>query len=118
MPDRPSQRSPAPDQAIRQATDKGAFRNKAAMLDPAAAPLSADSEAAGTPTPAGIEQKEARARARSSQAAAPPPDRDQAVSMAQYPDIGEPRDHFLAAFGTCLALGAGVTAVFLVWALP
>ena len=46
MPDRPSQRSPAPDQAIRQATDQGTFRDKVATLDPAAAPLSADSEAA------------------------------------------------------------------------
>lgn len=118
MPDRPPS-TPRADETTRQATDEGALRDKVAAQDPAAAPMPADAEAAGTPpaasaaTAAATETQTKRAKA-----AVPHLDRDRAVSTAQYRKLGAPRDRFLAAFIACLALGAGVTAAFLVFALP
>lgn len=117
MSDRPSPKLAA-DERTRQATDKSALRDKVAAQDPAAVPMSADGEAAGTPLPAASEAAATEAQAKRAQAAVPHLDRDRAVSTAQYPKLGAPRDRFLATFIACLALCAGVTAAFLVFALP
>jgi hypothetical protein len=117
MPDRPPP-TPRADETTRQATDEGALRDKVAAQDPAAVPLQADSEAAGTPTPVASAAAATEAQAKQAQAAVPHLDRDRAVSTAQYRKLGAPRDRFLAAFIACLGLCAGVTAIFLVFALP
>jgi hypothetical protein len=61
-------------------TDKGDFRDKVAAADPAAAPVDADSEAAGAPIPIAATEAANRRQATIAGAAVPKLDPNRAVS--------------------------------------
>jgi hypothetical protein len=73
------------DDPARHATDHGELRDKVASRDPAAAPLAADSEAAGTPTPLAEARAAEGAQGWTVQREVKRPDPDRAVSTAQHP---------------------------------
>jgi hypothetical protein len=64
----------------REATDRGVLRDKVAVPDPAAVPLEADSEAAGTPAVGGATAAADAAQAAIADRAVPRLDPDRAVS--------------------------------------
>jgi hypothetical protein len=102
---------------VRTATDRGVLRDKVVGTDPAAAPLGADAEASGAPTPPAAAEQAERTQAAAARAAVPRPNASRTAASTDYPDAGSSYPS-LAILAGALVLNAALVAVALVFTLP
>jgi hypothetical protein len=115
-PPRPSPFTPLAD--IPWRTDRGQFRDKVAVHDPAMVSWDADGEAGGAPTPPDIEAAEASREAAMARRHVLSLDRDRAVSTADFPFLGATRWQIALALTLSLAGTVAFVGVALDLTLP
>jgi hypothetical protein len=111
------QKLPENVEQLRDRIDSGGARDKVHAKDPAAAPLGADEEAAGTPVPRAVVQAEALHQ-NAAAATVPPPGGSDAGRIASLPDPqGALRRRHSPAGWILLALAVSGLAALVVYLL-